>query len=162
MEDLVEVSRFDAGTAELSLDEIELNELVQRTLAMRRWSHMVDVDVPVGLRAVVDPRSLDVVVANIVGNAVRHAPVAAIRIVARVEDETLRIVIADDGPGMPAELLPRVFDRFVKGDPARARSEGSGLGLSISRENIALHGGTLEVESATGTTFTIVLPCVQA
>lgn len=158
VEDLIEISRFDAGVAELRLDEIDIGSVVGHTLAMRQWSDRVEVDVPEGLRVVVDPRRLDIVLANLVGNAVRHTSGAAIRVVARSDGEFLRVVVADDGPGIPAELLPRVFDRFVKGDPARGRSAGSGLGLAIARENVALHGGTLSVESGEGTSFTIVLP----
>ncbi|KZX21781.1 sensor histidine kinase [Rathayibacter tanaceti] len=158
VEDLIEISRFDAGTAELRLDEIELSALVGRTLALRQWTDRVAVDVPKELRVVVDPRRLDVVLANLVGNAVRHAPGAVVSITARVDQNRLRLVVADDGPGIPPELRPRVFDRFVKGDPARGRSEGSGLGLSIARENVTLHGGTLAVEAGAGTVFAIELP----
>ncbi|WP_323744295.1 HAMP domain-containing sensor histidine kinase [Pseudoclavibacter sp. VKM Ac-2888] len=158
VEDLIEVSRFDAGTAELRLDEIDLAALVGRTLALRHWTGRVAVDVPEGLRVVVDPRRLDVVLANLVGNAVRHAPGAAISVTGRVDGSRLRLTVADDGPGIPTDTRARIFDRFVKGDPARGRSEGSGLGLSIASASVALHGGTLAIADGPGAVFTIELP----
>jgi two-component system sensor histidine kinase MtrB len=164
VEDLIEISRFDAGTAQLRHDDIDLAQLVQRTLAIRDWSQRVAVDAPIGLRVRVDPRRVDVILANLVGNAVRYAgPKAAITIRARVEAADIRIAVSDDGPGIPASVRERVFDRFVKGDPTRARSDGSGLGLSIARENAALHGGSLELADAagSGTTFVLRLPHIR-
>ncbi|PPH25068.1 sensor histidine kinase [Rathayibacter toxicus] len=161
VEDLIEISRFDAGTAELQRDEIDLSLLVQHTLALRGWAERVENTVSPGLRAQVDPRRLDVVLANLIGNATRHAgPTARIVVNARAEGSRLLIEVIDDGPGIPSELRPHVFDRFVKGDPARERSAGSGLGLSIALENVVLHGGTLRVESTDGTRFIVELPGV--
>jgi two-component system sensor histidine kinase MtrB len=161
VEDLIEISRFDAGTAQLRHDDIDLAQLVQRTLAIRDWSQRVRVDAPIGLRVRVDPRRIDVILANLVGNAVRYAgPDATIAIRVRIEADQIRIDVSDDGPGIPSSVRARVFDRFVKGDPTRARSDGSGLGLSIARENAALHGGSLDLAdtSARGTTFVLRLP----
>ncbi|WP_435861138.1 sensor histidine kinase [Streptomyces nigrescens] len=72
VEDLMEISRFDAGAAALDLDEIDIGELVRKTLALRHWQDRVGVDVPQGLRARLDPRRIDVVLANLIGNALRH------------------------------------------------------------------------------------------
>jgi two-component system sensor histidine kinase MtrB len=133
VEDLIEISRFDAGTAQLRHDEIDLAHLVQRTLAIRDWSHRVAMDAPPGLRVSVDARRVDVILANLVGNAVRYAgPDATISIRARLAGDQIRIDVSDNGDGIPVSDRARVFDRFVKGDPTRARSDGSGLGLSIA------------------------------
>jgi two-component system sensor histidine kinase MtrB len=72
----------------------------------------------------------------------------------------VEIAVADRGPGVPEELLGAVFDRFVKAEAARSRSDGSGLGLSIARENAVLHGGTLEAANGPdgGAVFTLWLP----
>ncbi len=85
-----------------------------------------------------DPRRLDVIVANLVGNAFRHgAEPVSVRLSA--DPDWVTIEVADQGPGLDPEVLPHVFDRLYKADTARTRSEGSGLGLAISWENARLH-----------------------
>ncbi|MDX3088551.1 HAMP domain-containing sensor histidine kinase [Streptomyces griseoaurantiacus] len=161
VEDLMEISRFDAGAARLDLDEIDLGELLHKTLALRHWQDRVTVDVPGGLRARLDPRRIDVVLANLTGNALRHGgPGARVRIRARTEAERLVLTVHDNGPGIAEDMLPHVFDRFTKGDTARTRSEGSGLGLAIAAENARLHGGTLAAANSPegGAVFTLTLP----
>ncbi|MCI3935527.1 sensor histidine kinase [Streptomyces sp. AN091965] len=161
VEDLMEISRFDAGAAALHLDEIDVGELVRKTLGLRHWQDQVAVDVPTGLRARLDPRRVDVVLANLVGNALRHGgPSVPARVRARAVGDTLVLTVTDAGPGIPENVLPHVFDRFTKGDAARARSEGSGLGLAIAAENARLHGGTLTAANAPGggAVFTLTLP----
>jgi two-component system OmpR family sensor kinase len=101
------------------------------------------------------------VVANLLSNARTHTP-AGTRVsvqLARV-DERARITVKDDGPGIPASLLPSVFDRFARADDSRSRAAGStGLGLAIVSSVVAAHGGAVRVESAPGRTeFTVDLP----
>ncbi|GAA0346295.1 HAMP domain-containing sensor histidine kinase [Streptomyces blastmyceticus] len=161
VEDLMEISRFDAGAAVLEIDEIDVGELVGKTLALRHWQDRVGADVPPGLRARLDPRRVDVVLANLIGNALRHGgPSVPVDVRARAEDDRLVITVTDGGPGIPDDVLPHVFDRFTKGDKARTRSEGSGLGLAIAAENARLHGGTLTAANApgAGAVFTLTLP----
>ncbi|MEV7808591.1 HAMP domain-containing sensor histidine kinase [Microbispora sp. NPDC088329] len=161
VEDLMEISRFDAGAAVLDLDEIDVGELVGKTLTVRHWQDRVGADVPPGLRARLDPRRVDVVLANLIGNALRHAGESVpVDVRARAEDDHLVITVADGGPGIPEDVLPHVFDRFTKGDAARTRSEGSGLGLAIAAENARLHGGALTAANAPGggAVFTLTLP----
>ncbi len=173
VEDLMEISRFDAGAARLDLDEIDVGELLRKTLALRNWQDQVDVDVPEGLRARLDPRRVDVVLANLTGNALRHggpqaqaqaqvpAQVPApVSVRAHSRADHLVIIVRDSGPGIADAVLPHVFDRFTKGDTARARSTGSGLGLAIAAENARLHGGTLTAANAPegGAVFTLTLP----
>ncbi|MEU3370628.1 HAMP domain-containing sensor histidine kinase [Streptomyces sp. NPDC006660] len=146
VEDLMEISRFDAGAAALELDEISLRTLLDKTLAVRGWREPQQVVTRLAeardVRVRVDARRLDVVLANLIGNALRHgAP--PVGVTAHVTNGDLVVEVADRGPGIPEDVLPYVFDRFYKADAARARSEGSGLGLAIARENVRLHGGTL-------------------
>ncbi|MGV9855365.1 ATP-binding protein [Streptomyces sp. NPDC003442] len=167
VEDLMEISRFDAGAARLNLDEVDIGEVLRHTLALRHWQDRADIDVPgPGPRARLDPRRIDVVLANLIGNALRHggAPGGRVRVRARDIGDRLIITVADNGRGIPPELLPHVFDRFTKGDAARARSEGSGLGLAIAAENARLHGGTLTAANAPGggAVFTLTLPRLPA
>jgi two-component system sensor histidine kinase MtrB len=160
VQDLIEISRFDAGRAELRREELDVAEAVTDSLAARGWEPGADLvaDLPAGIPARLDRRRLDIVVANLVGNAVRHgAP--PVEVVLRVNGGDVVLTVTDHGPGIPEEVLPRVFDRFAKADTARARSEGSGLGLSIARENARLHGGDIvAANTGTGARFELRLP----
>ncbi|AXG76355.1 sensor histidine kinase [Streptomyces paludis] len=168
VDDLMEVSRFDAGAAELRPDEIDLAESLRRTLASRGWTDTVETELPPpgGPRVLADPRRLDVVVANLVANALRHgAPPVRVRLYAapeRTGGPPARAVVevSDRGPGIPEEVLPHVFERFYKSDSARTRTEGSGLGLAIAMENVRLHGGTLTAANRPGggAVFTMDIP----
>ncbi|MCZ4507583.1 HAMP domain-containing sensor histidine kinase [Streptomyces sp. ActVer] len=171
--DLMEISRFDAGAAGLQLDDLDLAESLRRTLAARGWQDTVDTRLPGPgeLRGRVDPRRLDVAVANLVGNALRHgARPVQLRLYARempdaADDRVWAVIeVTDRGPGIPADVLPHVFDRFYKSDTARTRSEGSGLGLSIAVENVRLHGGTVRAANRAeggGAVFTVEIPLGQ-
>ncbi|MFJ1865975.1 ATP-binding protein [Streptomyces sp. NPDC088097] len=164
VEDLMEMSRFDSRAAELNLDDVDVGEAVEKSLERRHWDdERVSTDLPEGVRARLDPRRFDVILANLVGNALRHgdAPVrVSVRTAAAPEGERLLIEVADSGPGIAAEVMPHVFDRFFKADAARTRSAGSGLGLAITRENVRLHGGTLRAANAPagGAVFTFDMP----
>ncbi|EMF02381.1 HAMP domain-containing protein [Streptomyces mobaraensis NBRC 13819 = DSM 40847] len=161
VEDLMEISRFDAGAAALHLDEVDVAETVRKTLQARNWQDEVEADLPDGVRARLDTRRIDVVVANLVGNALRHGG-APVHVAVRADRtaERLLIEVADQGPGIDPEVLPHVFDRFYKADAARVRSEGSGLGLAITLENVRLHHGTIRAANRPGggAVFTVDLP----
>ncbi len=179
VEDLMEISRFDAGAVRLNAFEADLAETVRASLALRGWTDRVNVELPEGIGAVVDRRRVDVIVANLVGNALRHgAPPVTVNLTAPGgdEDRVARLEVADHGPGLPPEARERVFDRFYKADEARTRNtstagsggeadresggRGSGLGMAIALENARLHGGTIEVgeRAGGGAVFTLVLP----
>jgi signal transduction histidine kinase len=105
----------------------------------------------------VDPLRLREVLANLVGNALRHTRSGGtVRVAAGVEAVTLRLSVSDDGSGIAAEDLPHIFERFYK----TAESKGSGLGLAIARNLVLAHGGEIEAESApgVGTTMRITIP----
>ncbi|MGH2473737.1 MAG: HAMP domain-containing sensor histidine kinase [Candidatus Limnocylindrales bacterium] len=110
----------------------------------------------------VDPIRIREVLANLVANAIRHTPAGGTVVVrgqVAASGDRLELRVADTGPGIDAELLPDVFDRFVKG----AGTGGSGLGLAIARHLVAAHGGTLEIEAtgSAGTTFRASLPLAE-
>ncbi|MFG2049281.1 ATP-binding protein [Micromonospora sp. NPDC048935] len=162
--DLMEVSRFDSGTARLALDDVDVAAAVTATLRIRGWLDRVRADLPTGVVARLDPRRLDVIVANLVGNAFRHGA-EPVSVHLRADPDWVTIEVADEGPGLDPQALPHVFDRFYKADTARTRSEGSGLGLAISWENARLHRhgdrrGSLVVDNAPGggAVFTLRLP----
>ncbi|POX57277.1 two-component sensor histidine kinase [Streptomyces sp. Ru71] len=173
VEDLMEISRFDARAAELNTDEIDVAQAIRKTLASRRWTDpaQVETDLPDGIRARLDPRRFDVVVANLVGNALRHgSPPVLVRL--RVAESTdaqapsrqLVVEVADRGPGIADDVLPHVFERFYKADAARTRSQGSGLGLAITLENVRLHGGRVHAANGPrgGAVFTVEIPLTGA
>lgn len=159
VEDLMEISRFDAGTAGMRIEDINLPELIEATLAARGWTSKVTVSGPALLPVRIDARRMDVVIANLAGNALKHGgePVAL-----SVFDQGSHVLVhvADSGPGIPAEALPHIFERFFKADKARGRSEGSGLGLSIAFENARMHGGELSAGNRPegGAVFTLRFP----
>ncbi|MFI2431301.1 ATP-binding protein [Streptomyces sp. NPDC018693] len=168
VEDLMEISRFDARAAELHTDEVDVAEAIRKSLAARHWTDGDDrirTDLPDGIRARLDPRRFDVVIANLVGNALRHgtAPVT-VRLRTQAPSPTapplLIAEVADSGPGIHPDVLPHIFDRFYKADAARTRSAGSGLGLAITLENVRLHGGTIHARNlpGSGAVFTVELP----
>ncbi|MEX2973663.1 ATP-binding protein [Streptomyces sp. C184] len=160
VDDLIEISRFDARAVALTVHELDLAEAMRATLAARGWSDRVAADLSPGIRARLDRRRLDVIVANLVGNALRHgAPPVTLTV--RAADDWLSIAVADHGPGLDPETARHVFDRFYKADSARTRSEGSGLGMAIALENARLHGGTIEIAPpapGVGAVFTLRLP----
>ncbi|MEV0677350.1 ATP-binding protein [Actinosynnema sp. NPDC050436] len=157
VDDLMEISRFDSGAAALAPDEVDVAAAATATLRLRGWSDVVTDLHPV--TAVVDPRRLDVVVANLVANALRHGG-PPVTLTVRGERGQVVVEVADRGPGLDPEVLPHVFDRFYKADSSRARSEGSGLGLAIAWENAVLHGGSLVAANRPGggAVFTLRLP----
>jgi two-component system sensor histidine kinase MtrB len=161
--DLIEMSRFDAGTAALDVDVLDIATVVSACLAMRGWTDVVETEVPEGMAAVLDRRRFDIALANVVGNAVRYGA-APVHVTAASRNDGARswldVTVTDCGPGLPPDALPHVFERFYKADAARTRSDGSGLGLAIALENVRLHGGTLEAANRPqgGAEFTLRLP----
>jgi two-component system sensor histidine kinase MtrB len=161
--DLIEMSRFDAGTAALDVDVLDIATVVSACLALRGWTDVVATEVPEGMAAVLDRRRFDIALANVVGNAVRYgAPPVHVTAAARRDGARswLDVTVTDCGPGLPPDALSHVFERFYKADAARTRSDGSGLGLAIALENVRLHGGTLEAANRPegGAEFTLRLP----
>jgi two-component system, OmpR family, sensor histidine kinase MtrB len=161
--DLIEISRFDAGSAQLIAEDTDVAAAVQECLRARNWAG-VCCPVPAGLTVRLDRRRFDVIVANLVGNALRHGAlpvtVRASIPVGRAGGSELVLEVRDRGPGLPAGAIGHVFDRFYKADSARARSEGSGLGLAIAQENARLHGGRIDAanDPEGGAVFTVRLP----
>ncbi|MFE7134190.1 ATP-binding protein [Streptomyces sp. NPDC057638] len=161
VDDLMEMSRFDSGAARLNLTDTDLAEAVRATLSLRGWTDRVRVTLPHGVRALVDRRRVDVIVANLVGNALRHgAEPVALTLATDPAGDRVTVEVTDAGAGLPPEVLARVFDRFYKADSARTRSEGSGLGTAIALENARLHGGTIDAANRPGggAVFTLRLP----
>ena len=161
VETMMEIVRFDAGTARLVEEDVDVADVLTRCLEARDWSPAVTLDAPAPLPARLDPRRLDVITTNLVTNGLTHGrpPVHVAARAHPVRDE-LTIEVTDSGKGIPDHALPRVFDRFYKADNRRPRSTGAGLGLSLARENAHLMGGTLTAMNTPrgGARFTLRLP----
>ncbi|MEU4449049.1 HAMP domain-containing sensor histidine kinase [Actinosynnema sp. NPDC050801] len=158
VEDLLEMSRFDAGAAELRPEAVDLEALVADAVQVSAPGTAIAVRRTGDATAFGDPRRLHTIVRNLVTNAVRHGEPPVTVTVDGTEPGRVRVVVADAGPGLPADLAPVVFDRFVRGDRARSGTEGSGLGLAIAQENARLHGGRLDVHHDGGAVFTLTVP----
>ncbi len=159
VENLMEVTRFDAGTARLVLDDVDVADQVTACIDARAWLDAVELDAERGIMARLDPRRLDVILANLIGNALKHGG-SPVRVSVHTDGDDLLIRVRDHGPGIPEDVLPHVFDRFYKASASRPRSEGSGLGLSIAMENAHIHGGDISAANSEegGAVFTLRLP----
>jgi two-component system sensor histidine kinase MtrB len=167
VEDLLEISRFDAGAARLHLETVRISELVLQSVAASSDAH-----IPVTISAdaaactvAVDKRRLVRVIANLIGNAERYAGGCTLVNVELVDDD-VRIGVEDEGPGVDEADRDRVFERFARGSEAAGRrgsGEGVGLGLALVREHVNLHGGRVWVEDrpgGPGARFVVELPTV--
>ena len=172
LEDLLEISRFDAGVINLEPVEVDLSSLLDEVVdALDAIAHGRKVDVSLRVDrgegpplVAADPRRLDRVFSNLVKNAIEHTSEGAVQVdVARRGHEVV-VVVEDEGEGIPAEDLPHIFERFYRADVHRARTlGGTGLGLAIALENVNLHKGSITVTSTVGqgSAFTVVLPAAE-
>jgi two-component system sensor histidine kinase MtrB len=158
VEDLMEISRMDAGAAEMTLERVDVMRAVAGALRSRGWHEDVEVRGDDGVTVLMDARRLDAIIGNLVGNARIYGRPPIVVTVRSAPDE-VEVDVADHGDGIPLHHLQRIFDRFYKVERSRS-SGGTGLGLAIARENARLHGGELTVasEQGHGTTFTLRLP----
>jgi signal transduction histidine kinase len=157
VEDLMEISRLDAGTQPVRPERVDLGSLVASAVRARGWDERLRLDADeVVLTS--DPRRLERIVANLVGNALEHG---GREVAVRVGRDGVGafVEVSDRGPGIAREDLPHLFDRFYKADRSRA-GHGTGLGLAIALENARLLGGDIAVasEPGAGTRFTFRLP----
>jgi signal transduction histidine kinase len=157
VEDLMEISRLDAGEARIRKEPVDIGSLVRTAVHSRRWDDRVAIE-PEQVVVSTDPRRLERIVANLVGNALEHAG-RDVSVRVGKDGVAAFVEVSDRGPGIPPDRLPHVFDRFYKADSSRS-GPGSGLGLAIALENARLLGGDVEVwsEVGRGTRFTLRLP----
>ena len=165
--DLLEISRFDAGAAELEAHREDLNALVERALddvrplAAARGCRLEVQLSGMDVRAVVDARRIDRVLRNLLTNAIEHGAGHPVLVQTGADDEAVAVVVQDFGRGISPEDAQHVFDRFWRADPSRARTiGGTGLGLSISVEDARLHDGWLQAwgQEGEGAVFRLTLP----
>jgi two-component system, OmpR family, sensor histidine kinase MtrB len=167
--DLLEISRYDAGAATLEADLVDVCDLVRRSaddaqqLAEQRSSR-IEFRLPAtGCFAEVDRRRVERILRNILVNAVEHGEGKDVVVTAALDSVAVAVSVRDYGVGLRPGEQQRVFERFWRADPARARTTGgTGLGLAISQEDARLHGGWLQAwgERGKGSVFRLTLPRV--
>lgn len=167
MADLLDVARIEHGLMGLereSFDRVALVRANAETLALPQVAVVVDSHIE-RLPLAADRRRLTQALQNVLSNATKHSPPGT-TVHVLIEHTTLqgrpavKVAIVDEGPGIPAELLPRVFDRYVSGEA----STGLGLGLFLARATVCAHGGSIELTSdpQRGTRCEIILPLTAA
>lgn len=167
--DLLEISRIDAGAAELTMEDVDMVELVTLEIAAtamlaKNWRTEVSFRHPVQARVDADPRRIRRIVTNLLTNAIEHGESKPVMVELDYDDEALALTVRDQGVGLTADQEELVFHRFWRADASRSRQVGGGgLGLAISREDAHLHGGWLEAsgEPGKGSTFRLTLPRSQ-
>jgi two-component system sensor histidine kinase MtrB len=165
--DLLEISRLDAGVADLTTDQVDVHGVVLRAIdAVRGFADDTGTELrlhlPTGVYAEVDPRRVERIVRNLVANAIDHGEGRPIDITLAGDATAVAVVVRDHGVGLRPGEAALVFNRFWRAEESRARrSGGSGLGLSISIEDARLHGGWLQAwgEPGRGSAFRLTLPC---
>ncbi|MFC3750349.1 sensor histidine kinase [Paenibacillus sp. GCM10012306] len=168
VEDLLLLARMD-GAPQLRLADLELGGILEEMkpgLPVLAGNRRVSFDISYGIHGLYDADKIKQVILNLFHNAVQHTDdqEGVIRISLHAEGPRAELTVSDNGSGITAEHLPRVFDRFYRSDSSRTRKYGgSGLGLSISKSIVEAHGGDINVTSIPGveTVFKVSLPCVQ-
>jgi two-component system, OmpR family, sensor kinase len=164
VDELLLLAQLDAGRplasepVDLTLLAIDVSSDARAAAPGHRWQLDLP-DEPITVRG--DELRLHQVLANLLSNAARHTPAGTeVNVAVSATPQTAIVTVTDDGPGIPPELQPDIFERFVRGDSSRSRAAGSsGLGLAIVQAVTAAHGGQAKVSSRPGETrFTITLP----
>ena len=170
--DFLDISRIETGKIQLRLQHVAVQSLVSDVIEllgpltneknMELTTLMPDAD----LFADIDRDRMVQVLANLISNAVKFVPDCGGRVTVRVKelDDEISIAVEDNGPGIEADDIDKIFDRFVQVEKyVGPGSHGTGVGLAISKELVELHGGRIEVQSKVGrgTTFAVILPLIR-
>jgi two-component system sensor histidine kinase MtrB len=160
VEELMELSRFDADAEQVALEPVDLVRLVRGVVATRLPGARFDPPVP-SVVVDTDPRRLDRILGNFLDNAREHAAGVGVEVSIEPGPDELVLAVSDRGPGVPADRLDQIFERFAKLDPSRSGGS-SGLGLAIAAEHAALLDGYLQAmnRDGGGLRMELVLPLV--
>jgi signal transduction histidine kinase/CheY-like chemotaxis protein len=169
VDDLLDVSRITLGKSTLKKQSVDFHAVADSALETTRpllagSGHNLEVSIdPRPLPLFADATRLTQVLANLISNAVRYTPAGGqIRLSADIQADHLIVTVSDTGIGIPAEMLPRVFDLFAQVYPAMDSSQGGlGIGLTLAKRLTEMHGGSIQAQSAgpgAGSRFTVSLP----
>lgn len=167
--ELLDLARLESGQLQITKRRVDLSEImadVYRSMLPQARAREIDLhlDTPAPLTVMGDPDRLIQIFTNLANNALAHTPPGGnVKLVTRAVDGWIEGIVADTGPGLPEEELPRIFERFYRLEKSRARGEdgrGAGLGLAIVNELVTAHGGHVQVSSEVGrgTAFMVRLP----
>jgi signal transduction histidine kinase len=163
--DLLDLARLEGGGGTLRHDRVDIAALFDRVAArhereLKQRHVRLEFTVNPGAEDVIgDPDRLEQALQNLTANALRHTPDSGqITLTSDRVPAGIRLTVRDNGPGIPAEHLPLIFERFYKADAARKAAAGSGLGLSIVKAIVERHGGTISARNDNGAVFEIVIP----
>ncbi len=167
----LDITRLESGTETVRLAPVDAEAIIERTLlfleplagkreiAFKRHFGSLDRNIDA------DAELLGRAITNIVANAIKYSPdKTTITIETSSDEEVLKIAVRDEGDGIPADQMPRIFEKFYRAPQRRSRENpGTGLGLSLTQEIIEMHGGyiTVESEPGKGSQFTIIMPCAR-
>ncbi|MBR9843743.1 MAG: PAS domain S-box protein [Rhodobacteraceae bacterium] len=163
--DVLDLSRIESNTLHIDLGPIEFGPIVETTITQL---HSLAQGKKIALKAEIEDATLKCdetrlrqVLINLISNAIKFTDQGSITVKSRIEGDMMRIAVVDTGLGIPQEALENIFDRFTQGDASSTRNEGgAGLGLSISKDIVNLHGGKIAVEKTSdkGTTIFFTIP----
>lgn len=169
--EMMDLSMIESGQLPIKLVEVQVTQIVDEALALlgpqaERKGSTIRIDVPVDLCVLADAAAVDKVLRNLIHNAIKFTPASgSIQIRARRDGDNVEIEVVDEGIGIPARDLPRIFERFYKVDRARTSGEsrGTGLGLAIAKHIVEGHGGRIwaESEEGRGSRFHFTLPAAN-
>jgi len=170
--DMLTLAQADAGTLEIPQERIDLSLLLQEVgqdhlMLFAKRNINLEMDIQDDLEVMGDQRRLERVIYNLLNNASRYAPDnSTVTLYARAKGEEVIIKVSDQGPGVPVEAQPHLFERFFRADDARnnQKGEGAGLGLAICKHIVLAHQGSISVQSEPGhgATFEVRLPLSSA
>jgi two-component system sensor histidine kinase ResE len=164
VDDLLDFSRMDSSRLRLERARVDVADLLRRHVQAWRGQAGGDrlrLDVSAHLETYADPARLDQIIRNLIANALSHAPEGPVVVRGDCDSPWIRLEVDDQGPGIPDDELPRIWESFFRGERARnSPNRGSGLGLAVVRQLVELHGGRVEAESrlGEGATFRVWLP----
>jgi PAS domain S-box-containing protein len=169
IDDLLDVSRITRGKIQLDRERVDVASAIAKAVEtvsplLEKRAHRLELDVPrAGLLVEADPVRLVQIIQNLLMNAAKYTePQGHIVVAARPEGGQVRVSVTDNGIGIPADVLPNVFDLFVQGERALDRAQGGlGIGLTLVKQLVELHGGSVEARSegpGRGSEFVVRLP----
>lgn len=171
VKDLLTLSKLDYGKMEIKLEKIDISKVIDNVyramdLDATQKGHILTLDIKNKLGYILaDSDRIEQVLVNVVSNSIKYTTgVGDIKIIAKKENDKILITVSDNGMGIPAEDIPRLFERFYRVDKARSRERGgTGLGLAIAKEIINIHCGDITVSSewSKGTDILITLPSFE-
>ncbi len=165
--DILDLSKIEAGHTNLDVQAVDVGAALDEAAGVVRSSaakKQMVIEVQCGARtpAAADPARLRQILLNLLSNAVKFGPERSrVTLTAEASGRSVRFRVRDEGPGIPASLLPRLFEPFVQGEsPMVKKHQGTGLGLAISRRLVEQHGGSIELEppDGSGASFTFTIP----